>query len=98
LGKKSGKKLMGNKGEEEEVTSPMKEIQVKERGPGLVCTELFPAPVSKKELAMTLLGEVNSEGHVNSTMKMPLVAPITTEKDGEKDKAPRKFKRAKRDE
>lgn len=60
-------------------------------------TELFPAPASEKELAMTLHGEVNSEGHVNSTMRAPLGTPVATE-EGEKDKVPRKFKRAKRNE
>lgn len=90
-------KLMGKKSEEEEVTSLMKDIRIKERGPGSVRTELFPAPASEKELAMMLHGEVNSEGHVNSTMQAPLGTPVAMEEE-EKDKVPHKFKRAKRNE
>lgn len=89
---------MGKKGEEEEVTSPMKDVQTKDREPSSVRIELFPAHKSTKALALTLHGEEKREGHNNSTMQSPLGSPNATVKEGEKVKTPCKFRRAKRDE
>ena len=81
------KVIEGRKDDGEEVTSPIKEMQLSEKTLGVVRTELFPKEV----------GNEHSKGHMNSTMQKAQNTPAVKNKEGEKDKFGGKFKRVKRD-
>lgn len=61
-------------------------------------TKLFLKQAEEAASALVLHGGEHTEGHVNSTMQIKQGNLVLEENAGEKDRAPHKFKRAKRDE
>lgn len=100
VGSGSGKGKLGKKSEEEEVTSPMKDVQATKLRSSAAKTELFPTLADGADLSLVMHDGHGQHGgeHINSTMLNEKEVLVIVEKADGKDKALRKFKRTKRDE
>jgi hypothetical protein len=94
--KGSVKVIEGKKNDDEEVTSPLKEVQHKEQSLGAVKKGLF----QKEGSAAVQAGQAgaHSELYVNNTMQDMQLVPAAKAKEGEKERTGGKFKRIKRDD